>query len=193
MVPKSWHRAIVMLLHKKGDQKDLANYRPISLLSALYKLFTKIITNRISRQLDENQPREQAGFRSGFSTMDHLQAMHQLIEKTSEYNMQLCLAFVDYRKAFDSIEIPAMLEAIECHGVDQTYVNILKHIYQNASSFIRLHKDSEPFKLKKRGQTGRLHFTQALHCLPRASVPKIGLGGTRDKSGWRDFQQPQIR
>ena len=149
MIPKSWHRAIVMLLHKKGDQKDLANYRPISLLSALYKLLTKIITNRISRQLDENQPREQAGFRSGYSTMDHLQAMHQLIEKTSEYNMQLCLAFVDYRKAFDSIEIPAMLDAIKCHGVDPTYVNILKHIYQNATSFIRLHKDSEPFKLQK--------------------------------------------
>lgn len=148
-IPKSWHCAVIILLHKKGDQKDLTNYRPISLLSALYKLFTKIITKRIAGVLDENQPREQAGFRSNFSTIDHLQAMHQLIERTSEYNIPLCLAFVDYRKAFDSVEIPAVLEAIEQHGVDQTYINILRHIYQNATSFIRLHRDSEPFKLEK--------------------------------------------
>ena len=75
-IPKSWHNATIILLLKKGDQQDLANYRLISLLSALYKLCTKIITNRISRQLDENQ----AGFRSGYSTIDYLQAKHQLIE-----------------------------------------------------------------------------------------------------------------
>ena len=148
-IPESWHSAIVILLHKKGDQQDLANYRPISLLSALYKLFTKILTNRIAKQLDDNQPREQAGFRSGYSTTDHLHAMHQLIEKTSEYNMPLCLAFVDYRKAFDSVEIPAVLEAIKSQGVEQAYVNMLNHIYQHASAFIRLHKDSDIFKLGK--------------------------------------------
>ena len=75
--------------------------------------------------------------------------MHQLIENASEYNIPLYLAFVDYRKVFDSVEIPAVQEAIEHHGVDQTYVSILKQIYQNATSFIRLHKDSEPFKLEK--------------------------------------------
>ena len=40
------------------------NYRPICLLSNMYKLFTKIITTRLEKKLDENQPRERAGFRS---------------------------------------------------------------------------------------------------------------------------------
>ena len=56
--------------------------------------------------------------------MNYIQTMHQLIEKCAEYNMPLC-------KAFDSVEIPAVLEAIEHHCVDLTYFNILKHIYQN--------------------------------------------------------------
>ena len=68
-VPEIWNEEIIILLHKKGDQKNISNYRPISLLNNIYKLFTKIITNRITRTLDENQPREQAGFRRGFSTM----------------------------------------------------------------------------------------------------------------------------
>ena len=97
--PKEWNNALIILLHKKGDVKDISNYRPISLLSHMSKLFTKVIKNRIERQLDENQAREQAGFRCGYSTTDHLQVMQQLIEKTCEYELPLCLAFVDYEKA----------------------------------------------------------------------------------------------
>ena len=47
----------------------------------------KIITTRLERKLDENQPREQAGFRSKYSTIDHIHAINQLKEKCREYNM----------------------------------------------------------------------------------------------------------
>ena len=47
-----------MLLYKKGDIVELENYRPISLLSHLYKLFTKIITARLGIKLDFYQPAE---------------------------------------------------------------------------------------------------------------------------------------
>ena len=52
----------------------------------MYKLFTKIITTRLEKKLDENQPREQAGFRSKYSTADHIHAINQLKEKCREYN-----------------------------------------------------------------------------------------------------------
>ena len=68
--------------------------------------------------------------------IDHLQAMHQLIEKRAEYKIPLYLVFVNYCKAFDSVEVLAVLEAIQHHGVDPICINILKHIYQNATSFI---------------------------------------------------------
>ena len=58
-VPDCWNEAIIILLHKKGDQRNISNYRPISLLNNIYNLFTKIITNRATGTLDENQPREQ--------------------------------------------------------------------------------------------------------------------------------------
>ena len=57
-VPETWCNAIVSLLHKKGDKEDLGNYCPISLLSAIYKLFSKILTDGLEKIFDENQPRE---------------------------------------------------------------------------------------------------------------------------------------
>ena len=80
--PKDWENTVVILLHKKLGWTNLSNYRPISLLDCTYKIFSKIVNNRITRTLDKNQSIEQAGFRRGFSTIDHLQPINQLIEKT---------------------------------------------------------------------------------------------------------------
>lgn len=63
-IPRAWENAIITLLHKKGDITKLENYRPISLLSQLYKLFMKVKTKRTTKKLDFYQPVEQAGFRT---------------------------------------------------------------------------------------------------------------------------------
>ncbi|XP_045491132.1 uncharacterized protein LOC123691006 [Colias croceus] len=73
-IPTQWANSSITLLHKKGDKNEINNYRPISLMSNIYKVFAKIILRRITRNLDENQPREQAGFRAGYSTLDHIHA-----------------------------------------------------------------------------------------------------------------------
>ncbi|KAK6725477.1 hypothetical protein RB195_004045 [Necator americanus] len=55
-VPKQWESSETALSYNKGDPYDIANYRPICLLSIIYKLFTKVILNRIAKVLDEGQP-----------------------------------------------------------------------------------------------------------------------------------------
>ncbi|VDO69538.1 unnamed protein product [Heligmosomoides polygyrus] len=82
---------------KKGDVRDIGNYRPICLLSVVYKLFTRVILNRISRMLDEGQLCEQAGFRKGFCAID-------TITKFSEVSREL----IELKKVFDSVETEAL-------------------------------------------------------------------------------------
>ena len=84
----------MVIFFKKGNRKDIKNYRPICLLSNMYKLFTKIITTRLEKKLDENQPREQAGFRSKYSTTDHIHAINQLKEKCREYIHCVLLSWI---------------------------------------------------------------------------------------------------
>ena len=112
-----------------GDMRDIKNYRPISLLSHMYKLFTRILQKRMERVLDENQPREQAGFRKGYSTVDYLQTINELIEKCNEFSRPLCIGYIDYEKAFDSIEHKAIFKALRSIGINETYITILGDTY----------------------------------------------------------------
>ena len=140
----------------------------------MYKVFSNILLQRMIRTLDFHQPREQAGFRAGYSTIDHLQVVNQLQEKANEYNMPLCFAFVDYEKAFDSIEFEPLFEGLKNQGVDEAYVNILRNLYSEATSVLRLHKDSEKFKLGRGARQGdNISPKLFTSCLQHAIINKI--------------------
>jgi hypothetical protein len=147
-IPDNWTNAEVKLLYKKGDTENLENYRPISLLSHVYKLLTKILTNRLTTKFDFYQPVEQAGFRKGFGTADHIQAIRLLIEKSTEYNINIHMAFVDYRKAFDSVEAWSILRALQNARIDSRYIKLIKYIYENATMDVRMDDDRKTNKIK---------------------------------------------
>lgn len=92
----AWSRSVVVLFFKKGKNSFLNNYRPILLLSLVYKLFLRVIMNHLGSSFDDFQSHQQAGFRTGFSTVDHIHTLRQSIQKTNEYNLPFCLAFVVY-------------------------------------------------------------------------------------------------
>ena len=57
-----------------------------------------------------------------YSTSDHLQALNQIIEKSNEYKLPLCICFIDYEKAFDTVEHVAIFEALRKTSINETYV-----------------------------------------------------------------------
>ncbi|XP_045500075.1 uncharacterized protein LOC123697576 [Colias croceus] len=148
-VPHQWLESEITLLYKKGDPADLGNYRPISLMSSFYKLFASCLLERIGPVIDSHQPIEQAGFRSGFSTLDHIQVVDQVIEKFSEFNKPLYLAFVDYKKAFDTISHESIWESLKALNINKKYINILNQIYNNSTSKVKLDRVGEPFKIRR--------------------------------------------
>lgn len=148
-IPKQWCSSYIILLYKKGNPLDINNYRPISLLSTIYKLFSSIILSRISPDIDKNQPIEQAGFRPHYSTMNHIHVAEQIIEKYKEFNMPLYIAFVDYYKAFDSISHISIWKALRKNNINEKYINIIKNIYTKSVSKIKLERQGEEFEIGK--------------------------------------------
>ena len=63
--------------------------------------------------------------------------------------MPLCLAFVDYEKAFDSIKLSSLFDAIEKQGIEPSYINLLRSIYTNATATININDTPITIKLEK--------------------------------------------
>jgi Reverse transcriptase (RNA-dependent DNA polymerase) len=84
--------------------------------------------------------------------MDHLQTIRSLIEKTSEYNIPIHMAFIDFHKAFDSIETWQILMSMDNARIDSRYTTLIKNIYQNASMHIKIDEETRTNSIKiKRG------------------------------------------
>lgn len=108
-----------------------------------------MLLKRISKAVEDSQPREQAGFRSGFSTTDHIHTLEEIIEKYKEFNRKLYLGFIDYSKAFDSISHISIWNALNEFKVNQKYINIIKNIYAHSTSRVRLETKGNPFKIER--------------------------------------------
>ncbi|XGW19116.1 hypothetical protein V3C99_003157 [Haemonchus contortus] len=130
-VPTAWKQSSTVLLFKEGDKEDLANYRPITLLPVLYKVFTSCILARIRRTLKETQPVEQAGFRRNFGTLDHIATCRRLIEASREHRLPLVMTFIDYKKAVEPVRV---WEALEEQGVERIYVDGLRECYSHCTT-----------------------------------------------------------
>lgn len=111
---KSWDEKCVPKkpLHKKGKKSSCDNYRGISLLSVPGKVLAKVICNRLTPFVSSFLVDSQCGFRAERSTVDMVFATRQLVEKALEQNTGICLAFVDIRKAFDSVNREALFEIL---------------------------------------------------------------------------------
>ncbi|EYC21713.1 hypothetical protein Y032_0018g3494 [Ancylostoma ceylanicum] len=177
-IPEQWKHARTVLIPKKGDREDIRNYRPITLLSHLYKIFMRVIYARMERTLDDNMPREQAGFRRRFSTIDHIFTISQLTERCREYKLPLCLLFVDFEKAFDSVEHNAVLRAMTDQGVEAAYVRILQETMRESHTEITLFERPLKIYMKRGVKQGDIcspkAFTCALQSVMRQVAEKDG-------------------
>ena len=139
IVPDIWCKGLIMPLYKnKGSRTDPDNYRGITLLSCLGKLFTACLNNRISAYIHSNKMGlEQAGFRKGFSTLDHIFTLHSIINYYQNKNGRVYCAFIDYRKAFDFIDRSSLWIKMIQNNVNGKVLNVVKNMYSNAKSCLK--------------------------------------------------------
>ena len=128
----------LIVLFKKGDRLDCSNYRPICLLSHVYKLIMMIIYNRISPELMRALPTNQAAYQRGRSTTEQIQTLQQTIEKLCEFNNNGVILFIDYTKAFDSVDQRMLWETLRKYtDINSGYINILAKLYERSKARIR--------------------------------------------------------
>ena len=139
--PFEWTKAIIVPLLKNGDEKNPDNYRGISLLSILSKIFTSILNKRLYNWAETNDKisPEQAGFRRSFSTIDHIFTIISIVQSrfNSPSGGKVYACFIDYRKAFDSVDRSKVWDKFHSLSISTKMIKILQAIYSNVFSCVR--------------------------------------------------------
>jgi hypothetical protein len=169
-VPQKFNEALIVVLFKKGSRLDCKNYRPISLLSHIYKLFISIIANRVKNSLYESFPESQAAYQPGRGTIEQVIALEQLLEKSIEFNNPLYLVFIDFTKAFDSIKLSCLWELLGKTSINKRYINLLKCTYDNSKAYIKNDLGvSRPINILKGVKQGDI-LSAILFCIVIAAI-----------------------
>ena len=137
--PIEWSKSIIISVHKKGNSNICDNYRPISLTSLVSKVFTYILNERLTSYVESLGivSEEQAGFRRGYSTIDNMYTLYAMIFKQFSKNKKLYVAFIDFRKCFDTINRDALFIILEKNGITGNFLTTLKGMYRNICAAVR--------------------------------------------------------
>ena len=132
----------ITILYKKGDRSHCGNYRGISLLSVVGRVFADIILQRLKNLAELIYAQSQSGYRSGRSTIDGIFTFRQLMEKSREQQRNMYIAFVDFTKAFDTVNRDLLYGILGRLGCPAKFVRIIKNciqmFMQDLSSMVNL-------------------------------------------------------
>ena len=148
--------AKVTPIFKKGSKADLNNYRPISVLPIVPKLFEKIIYQQLYDYLDKNKLLNtyQSGFRSLHSTMT------ALLETTNNWSINIDkgllngVVYIDLKKAFDTIDHAILLRKLANYGLDLGSLRFFASYLVNRSQKCYVNGVLSGARTKMRSPTG---------------------------------------
>ena len=131
--PDCMKDAYIVPIHKKESKLEPGNYRPISLLSNLSKIFEKLLHSRLYSFLEKHQClyQNQFGFRQGHSTKYALISLTENIRKALDKGQFAAGIFIDLQKAFDTVEHSILLRKLDHYGIRGVANNLFKSYLSN--------------------------------------------------------------
>ena len=142
LMPSCWNIAIIKPIPKSSllDHRIPLQYRGISLLSTLYKIFTTLLNNRLSDFVDQNiiYNDEQNGFRKKRSCAEHIYTLTSIIRNRKAARKPTFVAYIDFEKAFDRVNRNLLFYKLRKYGVKGKLFKSLAMIYEDAKAGVEL-------------------------------------------------------
>ena len=147
--PAQWKYTSISVIFKSGDAQLPNNYRPIAIIPLLYKLFARLLYNRLEPHLDAHQSHDQAGFRHNYSTDDHLFTTTILHERSQEWQLPLWVSAIDFKKAFDTIDHNQLWQALRNQQLPPQYIHLLQSLYSDQTATVKTDQLSRQFHIQR--------------------------------------------
>ena len=138
--PDGWKESNTVLLYKKGDPLDLKNYRPIALANTLYKLWTSMLTEVLSKYAETYDilSNSQEGFRQHRNTIRQIQNVQNILSDARLTNQNLFLLYIDFSSAFNTIDHDKLLQTMYDLGFPEDAIYVIQDLYNNATTKAKL-------------------------------------------------------
>ena len=137
--PADWGTSILLPLPKNGDRSVCNNYRGISLIDAVAKLFGVILLNRFSIERHRRTRINQGGFRPGMGCVDQIFTLRRILEHRAQYQQPTIACFVDFRAAFDSVDRASLWNIMLQDGTPPKLVNLIRAYYASTKARVRVY------------------------------------------------------
>lgn len=136
--PTKWKEALVVPIHKSGSKTLIKNYRPISILNVMSKIFEKIICDKISFNIKKCIPIEQHGFMQRRSTVTNLGVFTDYILKVMDEKDQVDVIYTDFEKAFDRVDHVILLRKLDVLGIHGNLLRWFSSYVKNRMQAVKM-------------------------------------------------------
>ena len=139
--PEIWTTSYIKPIHKVGNPLNPSNFRGISIMNCIAKLFSIVLNNRLKNFIDKNNliKEVQIAHKKGCRTTDHIFVLKTLIDQETKINKsKLYACFVDFHKAFDSINRDLLLYKLLHFGIGGNFYQVIKNMYYNITSCVKI-------------------------------------------------------
>ena len=137
--PDNLKLAKVIPIHKKGDNKLFDNYRPISILPAISKVFEKVIFDQLYEHFNSNGLfySSQYGFKKNHSTeLAVLELIDRITEELDKGNIPINILYLDLSKAFDTLNHHILLHKLKYYGLNNSAIKICQSYLDNRKQYV---------------------------------------------------------
>ena len=151
--PEKLKVAKVVPLFKNGDKTILSNYRPISLLPAMSKIFEKIVYNQLYQYFDSNNLfyKSQYGFRKNHSTeLAALELIDRIKCDLDKGNLPVAI-FLDLSKAFDTLDHLILLKKLSFYGIKNKALDLFKNYLKDRKQYVNVYNIESHLQTIKTG------------------------------------------
>ena len=128
-----WKTGTIKPIHKKGDRKEVCNYRGITLTDRGYKIYAEIVRKRLEKELVEKEVLgdTQMGYREGKGTAEAIYVLKEIVRKAVEKERgKVFVGFADTKAAFDRLKRERIWERLRKKGVNRSLIERMRSLFR---------------------------------------------------------------